>query len=96
MYNPDTYVFCFRMVVITRHRAGGSGLGSGSGSGLGFEPVNEGLREFIVSEIMRDILESTPMIFGSIKEGIIKLIVTSPNSRPEKTDLFMLCFIKSG
>ena len=41
---------------------------------MGSEPVDEGLREFIASEITKGILESTPIIFGSIKEGIIDLM----------------------
>ena len=72
MYEPVDYVFCFRMVMITCHRAGGSGSGSGLGSGA--EPFDEGLCEFIASEITRGILESTPVIFGSIKEGIMQLM----------------------
>lgn len=75
MYDLDVYVFIFSMV-ITRHGAGGSGSGSGSGlgSGAGSEQVDEGLRKFIASEITRGILESTPIIFRSIKEGIIELM----------------------
>ena len=72
MYDPDDYVFCFRMVMITQHRGGGSGSGSGSGSGA--EPVDEGLRKFIASEITKGILESTPMILGSIKERIVEMM----------------------
>ena len=73
--DPEIYMFVPSMVV-TRHGAGGlgSGLGSGSGSGEGSEQVDDGLREFIASEIMRGILESTPIIFRSIKEGIIELM----------------------
>ena len=65
--------FFFRMVV-KRHGAGGSGSESGSGSGAGSNPVDDGLREFIASEIARGILEATPVIFGSIKEGIIEMM----------------------
>ena len=36
--------------------------------------VDDGLREFIASKIMRGILKATPVIFGSIKESIIKLM----------------------
>ena len=61
-------------MVVTRHGAGGSGSGSGLGSGAGPEHVDDGLREFIASEIMRGILDATPVIFGSIKEGIIELM----------------------
>ena len=73
MYDPDLYACTFNMVT-TRLGAGGSGLGSGSGSGSGSEQVDDGLCEFIASEIMRGILESTPIIFGSIKEGIVELM----------------------
>ena len=71
MYDPENCVFCFR-IVVTHPRAGG--LGSGSGSGTGSEPVDDGLHEFNASEITRDILEATLVIFGSIKEGIIELM----------------------
>ena len=59
---------------VLRSRPIDGGSGEGSGSGSGSEPVDEGLREFIASEITRGILESTPIIFGSIKEGIIELM----------------------
>nr|KAJ0216168.1 hypothetical protein LSAT_V11C300131450 [Lactuca sativa] len=62
------------MVTLRERPVGGSGSGSGSGSGAGSEPVDDGLREFIASEITRGILEATPVIFGSIKEGIIELM----------------------
>ena len=62
---------CFRMVV-KRYGAGGSV--SGSCSGTSSESSDEGLHEFITSEITRGTLESTLMIFGSLKEGIIKLM----------------------
>ena len=73
MYDPEDCVFCFRLVV-TCHRAGGSGFGSGSGSGTGSEPIDEGLRDFITSNIRRGILESTLMIFESIKDNITELM----------------------
>ena len=60
------------VVLLLRPAVGSSGEGSGSGSGS--EPVDEGLRGFIASEITRAILESTPIIFGSIKEGILELM----------------------
>nr|KAJ0213173.1 hypothetical protein LSAT_V11C400203150 [Lactuca sativa] len=49
-----SFSFGFSMVV-TRHGAGGSGsgIGSRSGSGAGSEQVDDGLREFIASEITR-------------------------------------------
>ena len=78
--------FIFSMV-ITRHGAGGLGSGSGSRSGLGAgsEQVDYGLCEFIASEITRGILEATPVIFGSIKEGIIELM--EDRLRTFKSDL---------
>ena len=61
-------------MVVTRHGAGGSGSGSRSGLGAGSEHVDDGLREFIASEITRGILDATLVIFESIKEGIIELM----------------------
>ena len=58
-----------RMVVLRSRPTVGS-----SGSGSGSELVGEGLREFIASEITRGILDATPVVFGSIKEGIIELM----------------------
>ena len=51
----------------------GGGSGSGSGSGVGIEPMDEQMRDFISSEITRNILEQTPVIIGSVKEGIMKI-----------------------
>ena len=55
---------------------GGSGLGSGSrsGSGSGAEPIDERLRDLIATEVTHDILDATPMIFGTIKEGIMEIM----------------------
>ena len=64
--------YCRMVVLCPRPAVGSSGEGSGSGSGS--EPVDERLHEFIASEITRGILESTPIIFGSIKEGIVELM----------------------
>ena len=47
------------------------GSGSRSGSGAGIEPISEQMHEFISSDITCSILEQTPMIFGSVKEGIM-------------------------
>ena len=66
-------MLCFRMVVLRpRPEVGSSGEGTGSGSSS--ELVNERLRDFITSEIIRGILQSTLIIFGSIKEGIVELM----------------------
>lgn len=62
-------------MAIMRHGAGfGLGSGLGLGVGAGSEQVDDELCEFITSEITRGILEATPVIFGSIKEGIIELM----------------------
>ena len=45
--------------------------GSGSSSGSSSEPVNERLCELITTEVSRDILDATPMIFCTIKEEIL-------------------------
>nr|KAJ0192258.1 hypothetical protein LSAT_V11C800444800 [Lactuca sativa] len=73
-----------RMVVL-RPRPTVDGSGEGSGSGPGSELVDERLREFIASEITRGILESTPIIFGSIKEGIVEL--TEDRLRTFRSDM---------
>ena len=58
------------MVVITR----GYGSGSGSGSDVGTEIINERIHEFLMSEITRGILDSTPMMFGMMNEGIMEIL----------------------
>ena len=63
------------MVVLRSRLADGSaGAGEGSGSGSGAERMDEQTREFLSSEITRIILEQTPVIFSSIKEGILELM----------------------
>ena len=58
----------FSMVVST------CGGGSGSSSGVGTELVNERMQEFISLEITHGILEQNPVIFSSIKEGIMEVM----------------------
>ena len=66
---------CFRMVVLrSRPASDNGGAGEGSGSGSGDERIHEKTREFLSSEITRIILEQTPVIFGSINEGILELM----------------------
>ena len=66
---------CFRMVVLrSRPAAGSGGAGEGSGSGSGDERMDEQTREFLSSEITRIIIDQTPVIFGSIKEGILEMM----------------------
>ena len=57
--------FQLKMMMATR---GGSCLGSDSGPGV--EPIDERLRELITFEVTRGILDVTPVIFGTVKEGI--------------------------
>ena len=52
----------------------GSGSGLGSGSGFGAEPIDERLHELIEAEVTRGILDATPVIFGTVKEGIIEIM----------------------
>ncbi|KAL7619292.1 hypothetical protein Lser_V15G04015 [Lactuca serriola] len=49
----------------------GSGSGLGSGSGSGTKPIDERLCELIIVEATRDILDATPVIFVTVKEGIM-------------------------
>ena len=55
-----------------RLAVGSLGAGEGSGSGSGAGQLDEQTREFISSEVTRNILDQTPMIFGSAKEGILE------------------------
>ena len=50
------------------------------GSGSSVEPVDERLRELIATEVTPDILDATPVIFGTIKEGILDLMEERPRS----------------
>ena len=49
----------------------GGGLSSHPCSGVGNESKDEKMRYFISSEITHNILEQTPVILSSVKEGII-------------------------
>ena len=46
----------------------------GSGSALGVEPIDERLHELVAAEVTCGILDATPMIFGTVKEGIMKIM----------------------
>ena len=52
-----------------------AGFGSGFGSGSCVEPIDERVCKFIMFEITRGILDATPVMFGTINEGIIELLV---------------------
>ena len=68
-------IFQFSMVM-TRFGAGGSGSGSGSGVGSGntTDVIDERLRELIATKVTRGILDTTPVIFGTVKEGIMEIM----------------------
>lgn len=42
--------------------------------GLGVEPIDESLYEFISAEDTGGILHATPVLFGTIKDGIMELV----------------------
>ena len=50
---------------------GGSGAGKGSGSDSGAGQLDDQRREFIPSDITRSIIDQTPVIFTTVKEGKI-------------------------
>ena len=62
------------MVTLRTRPVGSFGVGEGSGSGLGVRQLDDQTREFISSEITCSILDQTPVIFGTIKEGILELL----------------------
>ena len=57
---------------MTRFGVGGSGSRSGSGDTT--KTIDERLRELIAVEVTRGILDATPMIFGTIKEGMMDIL----------------------
>ena len=61
------------MVTLREIPVGGSDAGEGSGSGSGAEQLEERMRELISVEVMRSILDQTPVIFGTVKEGILEI-----------------------
>lgn len=60
------------MLVTTQGGGYSTGLGLSSGSGL--EPIDERIHKFITSEITSGIIDVNPMVFGTIKEGIMGLL----------------------
>ena len=62
------------MVTLRERPVGGSSAGEGSGLGSGAEQLEERMRELISVEVMRSILDQTPMIFGMVKEGILEIL----------------------
>lgn len=68
-------VFQIRMVM-THHGVRGSGSGSGSKSGSGYatEPIDERLCKLIRTEVTMGVLDTTPVIFGTTKEGMMEIM----------------------
>ena len=59
-------------MVVTCHGAGGSRPGSGSDNDT--EPIDERPCKIIAVVVTRGILNATPVIFGTIKEGIMEIV----------------------
>lgn len=59
-------------MVMTHGGASGSRYGFGSGSST--EPIYAGLREFIFSWMRRGIVDATPIMIGTTKEGITEMM----------------------
>ena len=62
------------MVTLRGRPVGDSCTGEGLGSESGAAQLGEQMREFISAEITRSILDQTPVIFGSVKEGILEIL----------------------
>lgn len=62
------------MVTLQERPVGRSGAGEGSGSGSGAEQFEERMRELISTEVTRSIIDQTPMIFVTVKEGILEIL----------------------
>ena len=62
------------MVTLRTRAVGSSGAGEGSSSGFGVGQLDEQKREFILSEVMHNMLDKTLVIFGMIKESILELL----------------------
>lgn len=50
------------------------GSGPGSGSDNDTEPIDERLCKSIAAVVTRGILNATPVIFGTIKEGMMEIV----------------------
>ena len=57
-----------------RTQGGGSNSGYVSNLGVGIQLISKQMREFISSEITYGILDQTPAICGSVKEGIQEIL----------------------
>ena len=68
------------MVTLREIPVSSSGAMEGSGSGSRAGQLDVQMRDFISAEIMRNIIDQTPVIFGSIKEAIVELIDNHPKA----------------
>ena len=59
----------FQLSIVTSQ-----GGASGSGSGVGVKPMDKRVHKFITLKITSSILDATPIMFGTIKEGIVELM----------------------
>ena len=69
----DVMLYC-SMVTLRGRPVGSSGAGEGSASGSRASQLGEQMTKFISAEITRSILDQTPLIFGTVKEGILELL----------------------
>ena len=58
------------MVTCLGSKGTGSSTGSGIGFGSGSKKIDERIHELIATEVTHGILDATPVIFGTVKEGI--------------------------
>ena len=63
------------MVTLRGKPVGGSGAGKGSGLGSGVGQLDDQTKGFISSEIMCFILKQTHVIFDTVKESILEILV---------------------
>ena len=62
------------MVTLRELPVSNSGVEEGSSSGFGAGQLDDQMRDFISAEIMRNIIDQTPVIFGSVREAIVELM----------------------
>ena len=62
------------MVTLRELPVSSSGIGEGSGSGSGAGQLDDQMRDFISAEITGNIIDQTPVIFGSVREAIVELM----------------------
>ena len=81
MRNPSAVVcklirncYIFSMVMLRELPVSSSGVEEGSGSGFRAGQLDDQMRDFISAEIMRNIIDQTPVIFGSVREAIVELM----------------------